>query len=938
MGDLTFSSYLQGPLGEAIEATDTFGTLPAPAFSPSVTMIGPADQTGPVKGPDMRMLGPGDVAGLVAGSIIRREPPAGSVDIEPNYLAAVEVTPPELPWVLTPARATSGRLRPWLVLIVLDAASAQVKEGKPLPFVASEVAQLPDLRDSWGWAHVQRSVGDRQLAGGATATTAALARLICPRRLSRDVTYLACLVPAFNSGVAAGLGQTPTGQHDLAWSVDAGGMVTLPVYDHWTFTTGPDGDFEDLVTRLRPANRKALLASSTRPVDVRAPWTGDKALSDEAQPIGVSGALRPFGDPPIPNPEATPEVLATLDVRLRAQLNAPAERLLAGPAGDTPGTLAPPLYGARHVLQDHVESALAWIGQLNASVPNRIAAGLGATYVRAHQEELMGKAWEQVGAIREANRLRATVELTAAVAERVHDRHVARLTPGELIALAAPAQRRAKTSDTTTLSLELRMSRLPNGVATSAFARWVRPAGKLARRAGVSVTGIVPRGLSGEVSVPAGEPVVPVTPAVDPAGVGAVISGAVAGQLMVMTAMSAVAAVNQVAGGYDLGNRFQQLDPSVLQLAAAGNLTELSTSIVQDIQSVTAVTASVLEDMTERNAFGPVTQYGVPIAATGIASRLVASLHPGDSHWKRLASQTMLPARFATAALADPVMAYPTFPIPTALALLDSDPEWFMPGLGKLPSNRVALLRQNSEFIESYLVGINHEMMRELLWREYPTDQRGTPFTTFWPRADGSPDVRPLNTWIDAAALGDRLLQDEALAVLLVRGDVVRRYPGMLVTAVRSGPPDAHGHHRPDPNQPPELPQFVIRVDQQTAAYAFRIAESELMTAASAAAPGWFFVFAENSFRLRFGFDNAKTPPLNLDGWDNAVWPPPEGGQHPAFVPVVRGHAIAGVPFGPADGDPRWNRDAADIARITLQRPFRVAIQADVLLHPEGEL
>ena len=30
------------------------------------------------------------------------------------------------------------------------------------------------------------------------------------------------------------------------------------------------------------------------------------------------------------------------------------------------------------------------------------------------------------------------------------------------------------------------------------------------------------------------------------------------------------------------------------------------------------------------------------------------------------------------------------------------------------------------------MVGLNHEMARELLWREYPTDQRGTYFRQFW--------------------------------------------------------------------------------------------------------------------------------------------------------------------------------------------------------------
>ena len=30
------------------------------------------------------------------------------------------------------------------------------------------------------------------------------------------------------------------------------------------------------------------------------------------------------------------------------------------------------------------------------------------------------------------------------------------------------------------------------------------------------------------------------------------------------------------------------------------------------------------------------------------------------------------------------------------------------------------------------MVGLNHEMARELLWREYPTDQRGSYFRQFW--------------------------------------------------------------------------------------------------------------------------------------------------------------------------------------------------------------
>jgi hypothetical protein len=133
-----------------------------------------------------------------------------------------------------------------------------------------------------------------------------------------------------------------------------------------------------------------------------------------------------------------------------------------------------------------------------------------------------------------------------------------------------------------------------------------------------------------------------------------------------------------------------------------------------------------------------------------------------------LASRVGIPARLDRPGF-EPVMAHPTFPVPTALALLATDPEWFLPGVGIFPGNRVTLLQFNGPFIESYLAGLNHEMMRELRWREYPTDLRGTPFTRFWPRPDGEPDVPPMHGW--GFRLGDNLtLPDEGISVLLWSG------------------------------------------------------------------------------------------------------------------------------------------------------------------------
>src|SRR5690606_21220529 len=62
----------------------------------------------------------------------------------------------------------------------------------------------------------------------------------------------------------------------------------------------------------------------------------------------------------------------------------------------------------------------------------------------------------------------------------------------------------------------------------------------------------------------------------------------------------------------------------------------------------------------------------------------------------------------------------------------DLSKEYFLPNIDKISENSITLLENNQKFIEAYMVGINHEMSRELLWREFPTDQRGSYFRQFW--------------------------------------------------------------------------------------------------------------------------------------------------------------------------------------------------------------
>ena len=62
----------------------------------------------------------------------------------------------------------------------------------------------------------------------------------------------------------------------------------------------------------------------------------------------------------------------------------------------------------------------------------------------------------------------------------------------------------------------------------------------------------------------------------------------------------------------------------------------------------------------------------------------------------------------------EPVMAGPSFPRPMWQALRDLSQDWLLPGLEDVPPNTVTLVETNPTFVSSFMVGLNHEMGREL--------------------------------------------------------------------------------------------------------------------------------------------------------------------------------------------------------------------------------
>jgi hypothetical protein len=145
-------------------------------------------------------------------------------------------------------------------------------------------------------------------------------------------------------------------------------------------------------------------------------------------------------------------------------------------------------------------------------------------------------------------------------------------------------------------------------------------------------------------------------------------------------------------------------------------------------------------------------------------------------------------------------MAAPVIPTPMIGPLLELGQELLLPGIADVPRNTIAIVEPNSAFIEAYMVGLNHEMGRELLWRGFPTDQRGTVFAHFWDRRGSvstatapvpDQDIPPIHKWRDQAgdltALGTNMDHGAAdLVVLLIRGDLLQRYPRTNIYSQRA--------------------------------------------------------------------------------------------------------------------------------------------------------
>ena len=394
---------------------------------------------------DLTLLGPGDAVGFDPAQVIRTDPVPDSTGFESDRYATVEFDHPGLPWLLTPGSPTNGRLAPWLCLVVVDDVNGVVLRAGPRPGslvldISADVdatTQLPDPADAWAWAHAQVAGSlDADLQTiDATAGERTLSRLICPRALLPDHRYLACVVPAFEAGRLAGLGQDP-GDSAAAWTLTP--TMTLPVYYSWQFATGDPGDFLELAGRLT-ATAGPSVGSATLDLS-------GSGLEADGVPVTaameLAGALVAVGSAPI----------ESADSGIRTAL---AQAISPGP-----GILPSPCYGAAYTGLSTVTADMAgWAAELNLDPRWRVAAALGAAVVQAEQDDLVAACWNQAGAAADANATLDRARLARATTSALVSGHLTPLDAPTLARVSSPAHAGLLSEDVDGITVQAALGR-----------------------------------------------------------------------------------------------------------------------------------------------------------------------------------------------------------------------------------------------------------------------------------------------------------------------------------------------------------------------------------------------------------------------------------------------------------------------------------------------
>jgi hypothetical protein len=1076
----SFLPWARTGLGNEITETDVLGgnvnsatVLDRPQINVGVKVEaskdGNKDTSLPLIIKPVKIQGPGDVLGINARQVIRVHPRQGVINFETNNLCYVEFYEEDFPWRFTPAKPNNNKLRPWISLIVCkeDEFVRNTQGGPPTPYITIERNALTKIffneEDAHYFAHVH--VLEPLAAGAqnnaATAATElqaklaknpdlALSRIICPRKLEPDTEYFAFLIPGYETGRKAGLGENTAAikAQASAWIWQninsANHPDKYPYYYTWSFKTGIDGDFESLATKL--VARTLPENVGRRSMDLRNMGYGIEPAGNAANGH-IEGAMKHpnYVTPNVPTALKNPirEIL-NLSANLQAKLPiVPQGQVFYSSNIEIDPIITPPTYGKWHAFVTKLNDANDWVHQLNLHPTHRAAAGLGTRVVQEQQESFMEMAWAQIGAINEANQKIKENELIKRVADFMFHKNVKKLDDFELVNTVGNALGVIKgTNQGFTAQKALKDSRIPTALRSGTFTKIANNFTQTAlmnaqgadgannvlntnlfKRANtlepITITDPITLQLKTVPPVSAA-PIranlpVAVSPVLAFQAINAIVSNppptffgrlsnAIAAAGVNFSTANIIAAIPQyVQAEKDRATAILnailkpvtnptggQLDLGIPVAVFEDKVSNQFTEAIYDTNHATIKKVRFFKQASQQGGFIPlVLMYANVLASrvdfqSSFQNTFIQQISPNVFKGKVFLKPTIAALNtenfrdniinrfnplfnfrrkidaYIQADMANkskPLMAYPRFPFPVYDYLKNISPDYIIPNISDIQPDTITLMEPNQKFIEAFLAGMNHEFSRELLWREFPTDMRGSYFRHFWeydndPRQEVFPlegeseadfnarvigfqdsraDIKELHNWGNSA-LGTNQNGPNAGLVLLIKGDLFRKYPGTLVYAQKAKARAGATTSQPpreltDYNDPTKVKWPIISGSIEPDVYFFGF---ELTPAEAKGNPGWFFVLRERPGQISFGLDdlqgNLNTPPAD---WNAVTWQHISGNAQTA-PPRLQ---ISGKLINPTNSAGiSWLTNSANTAYILYQNPVLFARHASTML------
>jgi hypothetical protein len=526
----------------------------------------------------------------------------------------------------------------------------------------------------------------------------------------------------------------------------------------------------------------------------------------------------------------------------------------------------------------------------------RAIASLGVAYVREHQESLMRSAWDQAGEVQRANRLLQHMQLARECSGVLYRASKQGFSDTAFLQMSGAVQKRLRVEHdehTQTPRGHLRGTRLHLGAASNTFRRLARPRGPVAQRLGSDGTeadGFFNSLSSNNAADVTG--VVQPPPAPDGAA------------LLPVNTPGATDDADDVTIVVDDGRRIEEFleDPLV------------NPPISVDGTPIREVIDTIIDRLVRQ----PVPYEGIDLS--GLLDAMKAALDPEKTLPALAQSRVAVPGEERADPLA-PVFVVPQFPQWMQHAVGDISQAMYVANLAALPAESIVILEQNTAFAAAFMVGLNHEMSRELQWRNYPLPSLGgTYFRRFWDRRSTNPnaatnsatEMPPIHTW-DADTLDDTMPGVDKL-VLVARGELFRRYPNAMITMTHLGEVEEVRH-----------PEFSGTLQPDVTYFAFNLTEEEARN------NSWYLAIQSPPGEPAFGFNEPAPgyePIENIQDWNDLTWA--EAGTEGSPYVHLSGHNLDGK----KDEEDRftWGASAADMAVIMMQRPVRLLISVQTLL------